>query len=188
METFHLATRPYDIIAAVNRYAAATGSQGYAERSHGASYNGHFVRVYFNSYVGYWLAEYTWSGRQVLSRGSLVEALRAAKSEYDRGALGACVVASYHARGVIDRHEPSESLEDFEAACKAAGYAEGDEPKTPAWRTPLHNEVSGAFEYERHGLAPAVGLLCNSKTLEEYKAKLDAFFNERKRSGSRFLT
>lgn len=58
---YWLPTRPYNVIAAINRMAAATGSPRYAMAAHGADYNGHSVGVYWNHYRGYWLAEYTWS-------------------------------------------------------------------------------------------------------------------------------
>lgn len=179
--SFHLATRPYGVIDAINRMAAATGSPRYAMASAHADYNGHAVSVYFNGYRGYWLAEYTWAGRVVLCRGSLVECLRAAKQEYDRGALGASVVARFPDKpGWASDKSPTESAEDFARLCAEAGYTREDELPPASWHTPLHDLVNDAMQYERHGLAPAVGFLANSKTVEEYKAKLDAHFAERK--------
>jgi hypothetical protein len=186
MTQFWLATRPYNVIAAINRMAAATGSVRYAIAAADANYNGHAVSVYFNTYRGYWLADYTWSGRNVLARGSLESCLRAAKAEYDRGALGACVRASYPNPAKGSDHNPNESTKAFARLCLSAGYVEGedstwaDEQVKSTWWTPLHDEVSNAMALEKHGIAPAVGFLANSKTLEEYRAKLDAHYAERR--------
>lgn len=170
MLTYHLPTIPYSVADAVNRMSAATGSVRYAMGAARADYNGHHVSVYFNDYRRYWLAEYTWSGRNVLARGSLVNCLRAAKSEYDRGALGSDVVAKLHPTA-------PDSEGSFRAACRAEGLIEGDEDKKLAdWWTDRHGLVSDAMEYERHGLAPAVGILVNAKNAADYKAKLDAYF------------
>jgi len=168
---FWLPTRPYSIVAAINRRSAATGSIRYAELAEHADYNGHFVSVYFNEYRRYWVADYTWAGRIVIARGSLESCLRAAKAEYDRGALGACVSLTV------------ESDEDA-AAAVAAGFQpwseviEGDHNKS--WRDDRFECLSEAFQYERHGLAPSIGFLANSKTAAEFRSKLDAFFAERK--------
>jgi hypothetical protein len=81
---------------------------------------------------------------------------------------GRVVVARGSAEGVL-RAELAASL----------GLIPGVEPKdtNPAW---WWAELSGAFQWERHGMAPAVGFLANSDTIEAYKAKLDAHFAERK--------
>ncbi len=159
-------TRPYSVIDAINRYAASTGSARYAALAANSDYNGHRVSVTFNDYRGYWIAEYFWAGRHVLARGTIEACLHAAVVEYDRGALGASVVA--HPR------TPEEIV-----ACQQAGLvAETDAPD--AWVTDLHREVPNAFALERHGLGPAVGLLANSTSLADYHAKLDAITADRR--------
>ena len=175
------------MIDAVNRMAAATGSVRYAAGAAHADYNGHAVSVTFNSYKGYWIAEYMWSGRNVLARGSLVEALSAAKHEYDRGALGASVRTSYPTeKDHSSDKAPSETQEDFAKLCEEAGYtldtSEGfyEEKQRASWWTPLHDKVNDAMNYERHGLAPAVAFLIQASSVEDYEAKLNAFFVERK--------
>lgn len=181
--TYGLPTRPFNVIAAINRMAAATGSIGYASAAANADYNGHHVTVNFNEYRGYWIAEYFWAGRNVLARGSLRDALRAAKQEYDRGALGASVSANYPTSlGSWGNNKPTESAAEFVALCEEFGFMTDEAQKAhhAAWWTPLHEKVTDAMSYERHGLAPAVGFLANSKTVEEYEAKLNAFFEERK--------
>ncbi len=87
--TFHLPVRPYSPIDALNRRAAALGSPRYAEASAHADYNGHHVALSWNSYRGYYIAEYSWSGRNVIARGDFAPCLAATLSEYSRGALGA---------------------------------------------------------------------------------------------------
>ena len=70
---FWIPTRPYSLIDAINRMAAATGSPRYAELATYADYNGHYVTVSFNEYRRYWVAEYTWAGRVVIGRGTLAD-------------------------------------------------------------------------------------------------------------------
>jgi hypothetical protein len=93
---FHIPVRPYTPIDALNRHSAALGSPRYAELTSHADYNGHHVRVWWNDYKGYYIAEYTWDGRQVLARGSFADCLTAALREHERGALGSS--ASIHPR------------------------------------------------------------------------------------------
>lgn len=88
---FHLPAIPYTPIDALNRRAAAVGSPEYAQRSAHADYNGKAVRVWWNSFRRYYIAEYTWAGRNVLARGSFASCLRAALRYYEAGALGSSV-------------------------------------------------------------------------------------------------
>lgn len=168
---FWIPTRPYNLIGAINRMAAATGSMRYAQLAADADYNGHHVTVSFNDYRGYWIAEYFWAGRNVLARGELSHCLRAAKEEHDRGALGSTVVVTV-------------STDEDAAEVMAAGFApydkESEAAHFAAWKDARFAEINGAMDYERHGLAPAVGFLANSATVEEYEAKLETFFAQRK--------
>ncbi len=87
---FFLPTKPYDIIAAINRAAAATGSVEFASRAAHASYNGHYVTLAWNDYRQYWVGGFTWSGWQVIVRSAdLAEAVRGCKEFYDKDGLGA---------------------------------------------------------------------------------------------------
>lgn len=168
---YWLPTRAYSIIDAINRMAAATGSPRYAGASENADYNGHSVRVYFNDYRKYWLAEYTWAGRQVLARGSFEDCLRAAQREYDRGAKGASVVVE----------TPTEAECAIAAGEGFAPYSkEIEEEHLATWKDARYAEVNEAFRYQRYFGVPAVGFLANSATVEEYKAKVDAALAERR--------
>ena len=126
-------------------------------------------------------AWYTWAGREVLGRGSLSECLRAAKAEYDRGALGASASVHYPEQRYPGERMPTESREDFVRQCRETGYVENLlEGAREPWWTPLHEKVGDAMSWERHGLAPAVGFLVASKTVEEYEAKLKAHLDARR--------
>jgi hypothetical protein len=149
---FHLPTKPLSKIDAINRCAAATGSCRTAMLCADADYNGHALAAYHNDYRGYYVCDYTWAGRVVVARGSAEGVLRAAIEEFGRQGRGASLRVTVKA-------------EDAELAAN------------PAW---WWAELSGAFQWERHGMAPAVGFLANSDTIEAYKAKLDAHFAERK--------
>jgi hypothetical protein len=91
---YYVPVRPYSPIDALNRRAAAMGSPRYAAVTSNADYNGHHVTVSWNSYRGYYIAEYFWAGRIVLTRGEFDVCLAAAFVEYDRGALGASVTVA----------------------------------------------------------------------------------------------
>jgi hypothetical protein len=163
MPTFHLPTRPYSLIDGINRVAAATGSPGYAQQTADANYNGHFVAfVEPNKFKCYWTCYYFSAGIHTIGRGSLVDCLDAAEREYDRGALGASASVSVTSEA------------DVATMRARARWVEGEEG-TFSWLTPLHKEINHAFWLERHGVCfGAVGLLANSKTVEEFKAKVDA--------------
>lgn len=159
-DTFHIPTRPYSAIDLCNRRAAATGSMRYAQLTAEADYNGHLVGVTYNTYRGYWIAEYFWGGRRVLARGSLGSALRAARAEYDRGAVGASVYATYPREAAADERMPEESKQQFAAACRDAGFVAGKEPNEMPWWTPKHDAVCEAMRFQQR-FPELVGIACN---------------------------
>jgi hypothetical protein len=168
---FWLPTRPYNLIAAINRYGAATGSMRGAMLSAGADYNGHAVGfVEPNKFKTYWTCYYTWAGINTIGRGSLGDCLRAARQEYDRGALGAT------ARVKV-------ATEEDARACLDAGFQpwskEIEAAHDATWRTPMHKLVSDAFRMQEF-LPGAVSVLANSETAEEYESKIKAMSEERR--------
>jgi hypothetical protein len=166
-----LPTKPYTLIDAINRKALATGSTRFAMLGARADYNGHHLTVSFNSYRRYWVAEYFWAGRVVISRGDFADVARAAVEFQKTNGRGGEVVLT---------------VEDEEQAraARALGFIECTDATRAAHRATYadarFDEINGAMSYEEHGLAPAVGMLANSATIEEYKAKIEAFFAERK--------
>lgn len=90
---FHLPTKPYDIIDAINRICAATGSMRNAISTSNAGYNGHALSLYWNDYRGYYVGEYFWGERVVLVRTvNLSDAITTMKKEFDRQGRGASFV------------------------------------------------------------------------------------------------
>ncbi len=126
--SYHVPTRPYSPIDAMNRRAAAQGSPTYAMGAAVANYNGHSVSVYFNDYRGYYVAEYHWGERCVLARGTFRQALTAALREFDRGALGASVSVSI----------PASDLEANEIAAGCLQLLSGPSPHSSDWYTWRH--------------------------------------------------
>lgn len=127
---FHIPTREYSPIDALNRRAAAIGSVGFAMGASHANYNGHFVSLRWNSYRKYYVAEYTWAGRNVIARGDFKGCLEAVLAENRRGALGASSFISC-------RDADAEALE----LCKATPeLLPGMEPRgvMPSWHTWRH--------------------------------------------------
>jgi len=170
---FWIPTRPYTVVDAINRAAAATGSVRGARAASGADFNGHSVSVRFKPHAvngPIWNAEYHWAGRVVLGRGSFENCLAAALREQARGALGGSVLVTCE-------------TEEQAAACLAAGleaWSKEVEEKCYASFAWWGDSLGDALSWERHGMCPALGFLANSKTREEYKEKVDAFFAERK--------
>lgn len=166
--TYHVPTRPYGPIDALNRRAAAVGSPGYAQATAYADYNGHHVTVHWNEYRGYYLAEYWWAGRVVLARGSFASCLRAALDEYRRGALGTSVT-------VVLREG------DAEAAALCAATPElvaGEAPRELPWWTWRHEAAARSVrDYANTGALRLVfdwALMQAAASEAEYEAALKA--------------
>lgn len=167
-----LPTIPMTLIDAINRAAAAQGSFRYAMAASDADYNGHYVIVDQGLRPG-WRAHYMWGGIQWLTRGATVEhALRVGLDEHKRGAKGCTVVA---------HNVPDEAVE----YARSIGYVDLSDEIAAAhhasYRDARFDEIGSAMLYERQLGCPAVGFLANSTTVEEYKAKVDAFVAARKR-------
>lgn len=96
-------TRPYTITDQINRSAAATGSVRGAMAAASADYNGHSVKVSWNSFRKYWVCEYYWGERVVLGRGEMEHCLRAGAAEHARGALGSEVIATFRTQAEMDQ-------------------------------------------------------------------------------------
>jgi hypothetical protein len=134
---YWLPTRPYTLVDAVNRCAAATGSVQYAQLSANAGYNGHHVTVTYNDYRDYCICEHFWGGRVVHARGSMETALRAGRYEYDLGHRGTVVTTC--------------DLTPEEAQLALTlGYMpwsqEGEEAWMALWYTELHDCVGRAID------------------------------------------
>jgi hypothetical protein len=93
---FWLPTKPSTLIDTINRFAAATGSLGYAAAAHGADYNGHRAQTFppVPGCKSHWHASYTWAGSHHFARGTFEECHRECRAWYDRQGAGGEVVAS----------------------------------------------------------------------------------------------
>jgi hypothetical protein len=126
---FHVPTRPYSPIDALNRRAIAIGSPRVAMLGHNANYNGHHVTVGWNEYRQYYVAQYYFAERVILARGEPERCIVAALAEYDRGALGASVAIELRVDDVaIGRRFPQ--------------LVEGTEPRCPQWLTWKHDTAA----------------------------------------------
>lgn len=162
------------LIEEINRRAAATGSVTFAMQTAHADYNGHCIRVWYNDYKGYWIAEYHWGERVVLTRGSAMDCLRAGADYYKRGAKGSAVVTS----GPMTEEEVkyAESLGFVTHNAEIEKQHISDDPRKAL--------ISEAFMYEKQLGVPAVSILANATSVEDYKAKVDAIFQSRKRGAA----
>ncbi len=165
--SFHVPVRPYGPIDALNRRAAAVGLPGYASQTAHADYNGHHVAVWWNDYRGYYLAEYPWTGRNVLARGDFAHCLRAALAEHDRGALGSSVRVALREGDV-----------EAEALCRQEpALAPGPLPSgVPAWMTWRHRlAAESVCDYAHPGAITMHfdwGLMQAAETEDAYRAAL----------------
>lgn len=150
---FHLPTKPMSLIDRINRHAAATGSVGYARASADADYNGHVLRAYYNDYRKYYVCEYQWGERVVISRGTCEQVLRAAIAEFGRQGRGASLAVYVR-------------TEDVEIA-RALGLIEGLAPDADGsdWR---FAEVPQAMRLERQSGIPAIAYLLRTTDKAEY--------------------
>ncbi len=164
-----LPTRPYSLVDAVNRRAAATGSVRYAQRAADAGYNGHYVTVTYNDYRDYCLCEHYWGQRVVHARGSMETALRAGRAEYDLGHRGTCVSACALTPG-----EAQVAL--------ALGYVpwsvEGEEAWNALWYTELHGCVGEALGDARQGGDTVHLLLQSSSKIDYHERKARSFADQ----------
>jgi hypothetical protein len=162
---FWLPTRPYNLVAAANRIAAATGSVRYAQLSAHADYNGHSV-IMTLTFHGYWRCGYTWGEQVVLARGSIEQCLRAGAEEYHRGALGAVV-------------RTPELTEDESKVALSLGYiphtAEGEAAWNDLWYTDLHALVGEAHGNASHGFHTMHHLLA-AKDAQDYRLRCQREF------------
>jgi hypothetical protein len=87
---FFILGKPLSVTDAINRRAAATGSVRYAMATADADYNGHPLSLYWNEYRGYYVCDYHWGERVVITRDeNFARALATAKRELARQGRGA---------------------------------------------------------------------------------------------------
>ena len=154
---FHLPTKPYNVIAAINRCFAAQGSWRNAMAASSADYNGHWINLSWNDYRGYYVAEYTWGGRNVVTRSSdAVTAIREAVREYERQGLGASLHVSVRP-------------EDADAVRASGLLREGAEPEVKEWYTWAHELVGHAYWLETKLGVPATAALLVARDKEDFE-------------------
>jgi len=150
---FHLPTKQMSLIDAINRCAAATGSVRYAILTSDADYNGHALRVAYNDYRGYYVCEYQWGERVVISRGDCETVLRDAIKEFGRQGRGASLFVN-----VLPEHAD---------IARKAGLIEGDEPEL-SWHDWRFKEVAGALRLEQQLGKPFTTYLQDAADFAEY--------------------
>lgn len=167
---YWLPTRPYTLVDAINRAAAATGSCRYAELSANAHYNGPSVTVSYNDYRDYCICEHFWAGPVVHCRGSMEDALRAGRNEHDRGHRGT--------RVMTDSLTPDEAL-----IATTLGYVpwskEAEEAWTASWYTELHDCVHEALSDARYFGGDTAHLLLQASDKIDYQERRERLHADR---------
>lgn len=131
---FHIPTKPYTIVDAINRRAAAQGSVGFAQATSFAEYNGHALGLYWNGYRGYYVGDYTWGERVVFTRSAnFATALAETKREFARQGRGASCRISIGAAYTYPGDKAHDFAADVALARADADLVEGSEP-TPDWQ------------------------------------------------------
>lgn len=155
---FYLPTKPFSLVDAINRSAAATGSIQYAMAAGSANYNGHYITLYWNDYRQYYVCDFTWAGRIVVTRGRIIEeVLKSAVREYERQGLG----ASLHITVKPEDADKVRALGLVKEGAEPSGY--GD------WYTWRHKEVGSALWMEQKIGIPATAALLAAKDEADYK-------------------
>lgn len=126
-----------------------------------ANYNGHHVTVSWNDYRNYYVCRYTWAGDVVLARGSAETCIKAAVTEYNRGALGASVdvsllgedaarVAPLFPELAPGRCEFKPAWHTWQHECAAAAARDSANPRLPVmvfdWELMQSTETREAYE------------------------------------------
>jgi hypothetical protein len=166
---YWLPTIPYNLVDAVNRHAAATGSIRYAQLATHADYNGHMLS-FTRTVHGYWTLTYFFGERCTLARGTVADCLRAAAEEYKRGAKGTVSVT------------PDLTTEEA-AVATSLGFVpwskEIEEAHLATWYSDLHKLVGEAAREEEHFGPGAMGILLQSKSARDYRTRRELAFSKR---------
>lgn len=142
MKQYWTGYKTMTLVDLINRVSASIGSVGMAQSASYSKYNGHSVGMSFNERRQYWIAEYTWAGRQVISRGSFKDVLsQALLFQACNGASGSLVVYCKD--------------ESNEADCIAAGMTEHSmdiankayNELLPEW---VHSEAVALVHLQKH--------------------------------------
>lgn len=172
---FHIPTKPYTIVDAINRRACAEGSMRYAQLTADADYNGHALSLTWNDYRGYYVGEYYWGERVVFARSpDFATALAATKREFARQGRGAsCSVTVGNAWGNNPSHHTL--AHDFAAdlvVARADDLLREGEEGSPEWRSDWKwSKLQHAFTTEKFNpWVAATAHLIRAKTEEEYDA------------------
>ena len=167
--TFHLPTKPYSVIDAINRAFVATGSpRCAAAHSGGGDFNGHFLTLSWNDYRKYYVGEYSWAGRNVLVRGTdFAYCLAMMKREYEQQGRGSTLVVT--------------PKDDADAeTCRKLGLVEGEEDvKACSWWKWQHEHVSDFMCFDRHFSCPT-NLFLEATSYEDFNAKFSAHMDARR--------
>ena len=169
--TFHVPTKPYSAIDAINRAYAATGSCRMACATQGADFNGHANRLYSNAYRHYFVGEYQWAGRNVWFRGTnLADGISAALRAYDSQGKGASLTVEV------------ENMADAALCLANPRLVEGEEDvRTAPWWTWQHEHAHDYILDERAWGGISVKLFTDAASYDEYRAAVSAELAKRRR-------
>lgn len=178
---FHIPTKPYTIVDAINRRACAQGSMRYAQLTADADYNGHALSLTWNDYRGYYVGEYYWGERVVFARSpDFATALAATKREFERQGRGAsCRVTVGDAYATREIASQMTREHDFAAdlvVARADELLREGEEGSPEWRADWKwTKLQDAFMTEKFSpWIAATAHLIRATTEEEYAAWCDA--------------
>lgn len=168
---FELPLKPYSVTDAINRSAVATGSPRMAQEGESSNYNGHHLTLDWNEFRGYYIVQYWWAGRRVLTRtADFQAALQCLKSNYNSQGRGASATIAPH-------------TEDDLAICQADPdllTSQQAEAKQNEWYTWKHGEAGWYVQfYAKQGIP--VSYLLEATSKEDYEARIKAHWAARRK-------
>lgn len=191
--SFWIPTKPYSFEIALHRMRVATGSVRQAMISESTNWNGHHLTLSWNNYRGYYVGEYFWGGRQVITRGltKFETALEQMIRAYDQGGLGTCLSVTPRIDWIVVETADGKSStkienkfeEDWEFATKhprlQAYSKEIADLYNTTWRTWKHELVNEVLFWEKQMGVP-VQLLIEANSKKEWISKREEFLAARR--------
>jgi hypothetical protein len=183
---FWLPTKPYTIIDAINRRAAATGSVRYAMAASSADYNGHHISLCWNEFRQYYVGEYHWGERVVITRNEDFSlALEACIREYDRQGRGASLFVAPQTDADLGICMNHPRLQIYDPDWTQGGErCEGSQAKwmatwPDAWKFE-HMASDMEFRWTPAHAEFKTRALIESSTPEEFQARMAAYETEQR--------
>lgn len=134
----------------------------------------HTVGVDWNSFRGYWIAEYNYAGRNVICRGTFEACLASAKAWLDRASTGSRISVSLSE--TKDAEIITQMSTDKTFSVEPACWKERNKQwHAVDWRREFFGDA--IHDWTMFGIPPST--LTTASDVNDYKSKKEAYFNKR---------